>query len=160
MLTRSPASWNVRGATFALWLLAAASAAYWALKLGSAPHRSVPVAQSARGPAAVDPMAVSRLLGGGTPAPGMAAAPQPTLASRFILVGVAADASSGNGAAVISVDGKPARPYRVGSYLDQGVLLQSVQGRRAVLAALPGGPPLVVLELPAPPPLQVPAAAR
>ncbi|MDB5858882.1 MAG: hypothetical protein JWQ76_2571, partial [Ramlibacter sp.] len=93
----------------------------------------------------------SRLLGGGVAAPGLAAAPLPTLASRFILVGVAAHASSGGGAAVISVDGKPARPFRVGSFLDQGILLQSVQGRRAVLAALPDGPPLVVLELPAPP---------
>jgi general secretion pathway protein C len=151
MLTRSPASWTVRGATFALWLLAAASAAYWALQLGSAPRRSAPVAQGARGPSAVDPAAITRLLGGGVVAAGVAAAPIPTLASRFILVGVAAQARSGDGAAVISVDGRPARPFRVGSFVDQGILLQSVQGRRAVLAALPDGPPLVVLELPASP---------
>ena len=153
MLTRSPATWTVRGATFALWLLAAASAAYWALQLGAAPRRGAPVAQPFRGPAAVDAAAISRLLGGGVAAPGMAAAPQATLASRFTLIGVAAHASSGNGAAVIAVDGKPARTFRVGSFLDQGILLQSVQGRRAVLAALPGGPPLVVLELPPPPPM-------
>ena len=153
MLTRSPASWTVRGATFALWLLAAASAAFWALQLGSSPQRGAPVAQPARGPAAVDPVAITRLLGGGVAAPGTASAPLPTLASRFILVGVAAQASSGGGAALISVDGKPARPFRVGNFVDQGILLQSVQGRRAVLAALPDGPPLLVLELPAPPPV-------
>ena len=133
------------------------STAYWALQLGSAPHRGAPVAQAQRGAASVDPAEITRLLGGGVAAPGMAVAPVATLASRFTLVGVAAQATSGGGAAVISVDGKPARPFRVGSFLDQGILLQSVQGRRAVLAALPDGPPLAVLELPAPPPMLMPA---
>lgn len=147
MLQPNSATWTVRGATFALWLLAAGSAAYWALKLGSAPSRPAPVASAARGLASVDPAAIARLLGGSSTA--VAAAPQPSLASRFNLVGVVAGVASGGGAAVISVDGKPARPYRVGSQLDEGLVLQSVQGRRAVLAAQADGPPVLTLELPA-----------
>lgn len=146
MVTARAASWVVRAATFVLWALAAASVVYWTLKLGtrSPPVAAVPVA--ARAPAPIDPMAVARLLGS-SPAAQQAAAPVATLASRFSLLGVAARAS-GVGAALISVDGKPAKPYRVGSQLDEGIVLQAVQGRRAVLAATAGGPPLVTLELP------------
>lgn len=147
MLQPNPASWTVRGTTFALWLLAAGSVAFWALKLGSAPTRPAPVAARAPGPASVDPIAIARLLGGAA-SNGVVAAAQPSLASRFNLVGVVAGVASGGGAAVISVDGKPARPYRVGSQLDEGLVLQSVQGRSAVLAAQADGPPLLTLELP------------
>ncbi|HZY15973.1 MAG TPA: type II secretion system protein N, partial [Ramlibacter sp.] len=54
----------------------------------------------------------------------------------------------GGGAAILSVDGKPARPYRVGSLVEEGLVLQSVQPRSATLAAEVRGPALVVLELP------------
>ena len=79
-----------------------------------------------------------------------AAAPaaMPSLASRLQLVGVVAGVRSGDGAAVISVDGKPARPYRVGASIEEGLVLQSVQGRRAVLAAQANGQSLLTLELP------------
>ncbi|MBC5785047.1 general secretion pathway protein C [Ramlibacter sp. USB13] len=148
MWTPTPA-WTVRGATFALWALAAASAVAWGLKLGgqSAP-RTVPPAPL-RAPAAVDPVALASLLGS-APAAAAATVAAPTLASRFHLVGVAAGAASGAGAAVISVDGKPARPYRVGSSIEEGVVLQSVRGRQAVLASS-AGQPLATLELPPPP---------
>jgi general secretion pathway protein C len=147
MLTRTPATWTVRGATFALWALAAASAAYWGLKLGSGSVRGkVPVAPP-RQVVAADPVAIARLLGS---TPTAAAAPMAvaSLSSRFQLIGVAAGATSGAGGAIIAVDGKPARPYRVGSPIEEGLILQSVQGRRAVLAADPRGPALVVLEVP------------
>jgi general secretion pathway protein C len=49
---------------------------------------------------------------------------------------------------VISVDGKPARPYRVGSFVDDGLVLQSVHGRQAVIASALGDGPAVTLELP------------
>jgi general secretion pathway protein C len=150
MVTPSPATWTVRGATFALWLLAAASAAYWGLKLGTGPALIAPPPAGGRVATAVDPAAIARLLGGTAPLPGASApAPVATLASRFNLIGVAAGASSGGGAAVISVDGKPARPYRVGSIVEEGLILQSVQARRAVLAAQPTGPAVLTLELPA-----------
>lgn len=148
MVTPMPATWTVRGATFALWLLAAACAAFWAMRLGSAPEVAAPLPAGPRA-VAVDPAAIAGLLGGGPAAPGVAAAaPVASLASRFQLVGVAAGASSGGGAAVIAVDGKPAKPFRVGSFVDDGLVLQSVQGRRAVLATQPGGAAAVTLELP------------
>ena len=146
-------AWTVRGATFALWALAAASAVAWGLKLGGQARPLAVPAPPPRAVAAVDPTALARLLGG---APSAAASPAaaPSFASRFRLVGVAAGAESGGGAAVISVDGKPARPYRVGASLEEGVVLRSVHARQAVLAT---GTGQVTLELPPPAP---PATAQ
>jgi general secretion pathway protein C len=146
MLTPAPAPWIVRGATFALWALAAGSAAYWGLKVSaSAAPVAAPVAPPRQvGP--VDPVAVARMLGS-TPAAAAPAPPVIALASRFQLVGVAAGARSGGGAAVIAVDGKPARPYRVGSTIEEGLVLQSVRGRQAVIASREGQP-VLTLELP------------
>lgn len=148
MLTQAPSTWTVRGATFALWLLAAASAVSWGLKLGAAPATVAPPA-AATPAVAVDAGAIARLLGGVPAGPqAVAAAPVASLASRFQLVGVAAGARSGGGAAVIAVDGRPAKPFRVGMVVEEGLVLQSVQGRQAVLASQPGGAPVLTLELP------------
>jgi general secretion pathway protein C len=149
MLTASPATWTVRGATFALWALAAASAVYWGLALAGRPSSVNAPAAPARPVPAPDPLAIARVLGG-TPSAAVAAAPLPTLASRLQLVGVAAGERSGCGAAVISLDGKPARPYRVGTMIEEGLVLQSVHGRQATLGARADGPPRLTLELPAP----------
>jgi general secretion pathway protein C len=147
MLQSRPAAWSVRGATFALWALAAGSAAFWGLQLGGSAQRAAVPVPPPRAVAAVDAAAIARLLGS-TPGAAVQAAPAASLASRFQLVGVVAGAHSGGGAAVLSVDGKPARPYRVGTSIDDGLVLQSVQGRTATLAATPDGPPLLTLELP------------
>ena len=148
MLTLSPATWTVRGATLALWALAAASVVFWALKLGATSSSALAPLPPARGVVAPDPGAIARLLGG-VPTVATATA-QPTLASRFQLVGVVAGERSGGGAAVISVDGRPARPYRVGTSLDQGLVLQWVRGRTAAIAASMSAQPLLTLELPQP----------
>jgi general secretion pathway protein C len=103
----------------------------------------MPVA--ARTPVPADPAAVARLLGA-SPA-STAAAPVASLASRFVLVGVVASPSH-KGAALIAVDGKPAKPFRVGSAVDDRLVLQSVGSRRAVLAESTDGPAVVTLELP------------
>jgi general secretion pathway protein C len=149
MVRMRDSNWTVRGTTFLLWGVAAASAVAWGLKLGN-PMAQGPVASpAARAPLAADPAAVARFLGqvqGSGPA-ATAAAP---LSSRFSLVGVVADRSK-QGAALISVDGRPPKPFRVGSAIDEGLLLQSVQRRSAVLAASPDGPAVVTLELPAQP---------
>ena len=145
MVTMMQGSWAVRGATFALWGLLAGSAAYWALKLGAAPAGPA-AAPDVRGVAPADPAAVARLLGA-SPVAAMAA-PVASLSSRFALVGVAA-AASHDGAALIAVDGKPAKPFRVGSAVDDALVLKSVDGRRAVLAARLDGPAVLTLELPA-----------
>jgi general secretion pathway protein C len=69
------------------------------------------------------------------------------LASRFQLQGVmAGDASQG--AALLAVDGKAAKPFRVGAVVADGLVLQSAQGRRVSLGATTNGPPTLELELP------------
>ena len=135
----------IRVSAFLLWALVAASAAYWGMKVGGPDGASTAVAAAQRTAAPADPAAVARLLGS-TPA-AVAAAPMVNLSSRFSLIGVVA-ARSHRGAALIAVDGKPARPFRVGVAVDEGLVLQSVEGRRAVLAASAGGPAVVTLEMP------------
>ena len=72
----------------------------------------------------------------------------PSLASRFQLQGVLAGGGS-QGVALIAVDGKSAKPYRVGAWVTEGLVLQSAQGRRISLGAALNTPEMVVLELPA-----------
>ncbi len=141
-------NWTVRGVTFALWAAAAASAAYWGLKAGGAGAVVTGPAAAMRAPLQADPAAVARLLGQAAPT-GAVAAAAPPLASRFQLMGVVAD-NAQRGAALIAVDGRPAKPYRVGASVDDGLVLQSVRGRQAVLAASAQGPAVVTLELPVP----------
>ena len=134
--------------TFAIWALGAGSAAYWGLKI-SAHNQSasaVPVGQDAVG--SVDSSAVSRALGAVRVE--NASAVLAPVVGRYSLTGVAAVSASGQrGVALIAIDGKPARPYRVGAVLEDGVLLQSVEARRATLGATTNGAVLAVLELPA-----------
>jgi general secretion pathway protein C len=147
MVNNLPNSWTVRGATLVLWAAAAASVAYWALKLTASPATG-PVPAVTRQVQPPDPAAVARLLGFSPTAAPTAAAP--SAASRFNLVGVVAGASGG-GAALISVDGKPAKPFRVGAALDDSLVLQSVEGRRARLGPQRDGPATVTLDLPVQP---------
>lgn len=146
MVSNLHSRWAVAGSTFVLWALVAGSAVYWGLKLtGGAGAAPVPVA--GRAPAPADPAAVARLLGSSPVT--ASAAPAASLSSRFNLVGIVAGPNR-QGTALIAVDGKPAKPFRVGSAVDEGLVLQSVEGRRAVLAATADGPPTLALELPAP----------
>jgi len=144
MVSNSQNRWVVAAATFALWALVAASAVYWGLKLAARPGATAAAPPAVRAPVPVDPMAVARLLG----ATQAAAAPTPSLASRFSLVGVVASRSH-QGAALITVDGKPPKPFRVGAAVDPGLVLKSVEPRRAILAATADGAPVLTLELPA-----------
>jgi general secretion pathway protein C len=137
---------GVRAVTFALAMLAALSATYWGLKStqSSSVSTAAPVAASAVTP--LDPKSVAKALGGGkTSVPGKAEA---TGSTPFVLVGVLAEGSR-KGAALIAVDGKPAKPFAVGARVADGFVVQSVSGRRAMLAATADGPALVTLELPA-----------
>jgi general secretion pathway protein C len=145
MVTNMQNRWAVAGSTFLLWALVAGSAVYWGMRL-SAPAGGPAMAPAVvRTPSAADPAALARLLGA---SPTTAAAkPAPSAASRFALVGVVANRSQ-RGAALISIDGKPAKPYRVGSTIEEGLVLQSVAARRAVLAESATGPAVVTLELP------------
>jgi len=118
--------------TFVLWALAFASAAFWGLRL-SGPADGAPYPPAAApSREAPDTAALARALGAVNE---VAAAPAaPPAASRFALLGVLAGSSQA-GAALIAVDGQPAKPFRVGSEVASGYVLQSVAPRRAVLGA-------------------------
>jgi general secretion pathway protein C len=146
MVSHSQSNWTVRGLTFVVWAAATASAAYWGLKLSAQSATAPAAAQALRAPPPADPAAVARLLGYSPTA--AAAAPAAPVASRFSLVGVVAGRSS-DGAALIGVDGRPPKPFKVGSSVDGSLVLKSVEPRRAVLAASAQGPAVVTLELPA-----------
>lgn len=142
MATVSQSRWALPVITLTVWTLAAGSMTYWGLKLVSGGNLVAAPPAPAAAPA-VDPLIVARVLG----ARAQAAAPQASLASRFALQGVVAG-SPGGGAALIAVDGKPARPFRVGSSVEEGLILQSATARQATLAATRDGPALVRLEMP------------
>lgn len=143
MVSNLQSRWTVAGSTFILWALLASSAVYWGLKLsrGNGPE-GAPVA--VRAPVPADPAVVARLLGY---SPNLSAPQAPSLASRFALLGVVASLAH-DGAALIAVDGRPAKPFRVGAAVSESLVLQSVEARRAVLAASADGPPVVTLDLP------------
>ena len=130
--------------TLLVWGAVAFSAVTWGLRwsaTGAAPSNATAAAQTLP---EVDATAAARSLGA---APVQAAA-TPTLASRFQLQGVMAGGPNA-GAALIAVDGKPAKPYRVGAVVADGMVLQSVEGRRISVGASMDGPQTLVLELPA-----------
>ncbi|MDO9164716.1 MAG: type II secretion system protein N [Rhodoferax sp.] len=148
MQNHSHSIWWLRIATFSVAALAAASATFWVLKWTAAAPVGPSAAVNFAGPSQADPQVVARLLGGGQT--GIAAAQAVTIdtaASRFKLTGVVADRAKG-GYALISVDGKPARPYRVGTLVDNALVLQSVAPRSAALAASADAPVSIILDLP------------
>lgn len=141
--------WRLRIVTFTLAALAAASATFWVLKWSdSASASPIPAAVIYSDKAAADPQAVARLLGGGgAGAPAVSSSAPDNAADRFKLTGVVANRAQG-GYALISVDGKPARPFQVGSQVDDDLVLQSVAPRSAVLAARLDAPATLTLALP------------
>ena len=143
MQTNAFQVWGTRLAALVLAALAALSGTYWALK--STHASSVPSAAPAAGFTGLDPQALARALGGGG-AVAPAGAPVAT-STAYVLVGVLADRQHG-GAALISVDGKAAKPYRVGAPVEGNLVLQSVVGRRAVLASGMDSPAQMTLEMP------------
>jgi general secretion pathway protein C len=147
-------------ATFLIWLLAAASVVFWVLQFvkGPASPLSAAVAAPSPGSAAVDAQALAKGLGGGYVAPldargdtaSNATPPAPSVfqAARFVLTGVVVSKSTNPSVALIAVDGKPPRPYRVGTTLADGIVLHSVSAGKAMLSAGMQAAPGLTLELP------------
>ncbi len=148
MLARPSLSGSRRLITFFVWALVALCAVFWGMRLGTPRAVTGGAAPAVRLPEPVDPQALARLLG----ATGTAADAQPAAGARLVLVGVVAG-PSGAGAALISVDGAAARPYRVGREVPGALYLQSLQPRLARLGPQPDGPTTLTLELPALAPL-------
>jgi general secretion pathway protein C len=133
----------VQFATLVLWALAAACVVFWGLRLaGRSAGPAVPVAPA---PApAVDTAALAKALGAGIVAPAAA----PVVATRLVLVGVLAGTASGGGAALIAIDGQPAKPYRVGAAVRDGLVLQSLARRQARLGPQVDGATTTTLDIP------------
>lgn len=149
---------SVRVCAFVIWAMVAASAVFWGLRLfvraADAPSHAVPVGGvvAVRGD-------LSRLLGAAPVATLAAPVASPEVTSRFRLVGVMAPRKSskatpsGQGVALIAVDGKPPKAYAVGARLDTDLVLQTVSLRSASIGPAQGSP-TVKLEIP---PLPAPA---
>ena len=138
--------WWVRMVTMALWAAAAASVVWWGLRVqgGAAQAPSSATLPAAAPVPVADQAAVARLLGAAAPAgPAMA----PVAANRFVLLGVVASPSK-LGSALIAVDGKPGRAFRVGSKVDEGIVLEAVEPRKARLAPVAGAGEPILLEMP------------
>ncbi len=144
-LPYAPARWPAASMTTLLWALAAASIVFWVLRLAAPADAVAPPAVPATVAAPPDPAAVARLLG--AQAPRKTVAPAPELASRFVLLGVVAD-TAGQGAALLAIDGKPPRPYRVGAALADGYVLRSLDARAATVGISTSGPAALSLQLP------------
>ncbi len=144
-------SMKVRLLAFVIWAAVAASAVFWLLRLASsspaAPAHTMAVATNV--PVRGD---LTRVFGAPPPvaSPAAPAPAEPALASRFKLLGVAAPKGGGaeGGLALIAVDGKPPRGFKVGAVIDGDLVLQSVHARGATLGRS-GAAPAVSLELPA-----------
>lgn len=147
MVTNTYSKWGVRLGTLALWAAAGASVVFWGLRLSApAATGSAPVVLPP--PVAPDAQALARLLGVPAHPTVAAAGPVAPVASRFVLVGVLAGRQSGGGAALIAVDGKPAKPFRVGAVVDDGLVVQALGPRQAQLGAALDGPATVTLDMP------------
>jgi general secretion pathway protein C len=125
---------------------AAASVVFWVLKFPSGSAvLNAPVVQSPSQTTAAateqPSIHMARALGVQTPAPEVSMAQS----SRFQLWGVVAGAS-GQGSALIAVDGQPPRAFRVGQDVNDGLKLVSLTPRQARLQSFGQA---LLLELPA-----------
>ncbi|MBL8287598.1 MAG: hypothetical protein JNL85_06430 [Rubrivivax sp.] len=146
---------SARWPTFLVWALVAASAVAWGLKLfvtapGAPPQVAIAgQAQLPRGD-------VTRVLGADAPPPVDAAAGESlaggSAEGRVQLLGVVAprgNETARNGVALIAVDGKPAKAFRVGAVVFDDNVLQAVRARGADLGPM-GGKVAVALNIPPP----------
>jgi general secretion pathway protein C len=142
-------------ATFLVWLLLAGSVAFWGLRFVKGPSAPASTSVATASPAPVlDPQALALGLGAGLARAGStplaASADAGNLqASRFVLSGVVVNQTGpGSGIALIATDGKPPRPYRVGTAVAEGVVLHSVEPGKAMLGASTSEKPQLTLDLP------------
>jgi general secretion pathway protein C len=141
-----------RLSAFVIWALVAASAVFWGLRLIVRSPEAPPYTVSV-GDAASVSGDLTRLLGT-PPVAAAAVVATPEIASRFRLTGVMAPKPPATqGVALIAVDGKLPRAFRVGAAVDGELVLQSVSLRTAAIGP-PRGATAVTLELP---PLPAPA---
>ncbi len=137
-------TWWTRIATFLVAGLTSASIAWWGLTLNT-PSAGLPLVDS-RPPPQIDASALGRALGAGTMSATQDTTPTP-VAITIQLLGVVAS-EAGQGHALMAVGGAPAKTYKVGSAVSDGLVLQSVSARSANLGPTLAGPASQTLELP------------
>jgi general secretion pathway protein C len=142
--------WTVKITTFLLWALAAGSAAFWVLKnvQGTAYVRPDAVAKVLMPNLAAEQNITPKIalaLGAKNPVTPTAASALATVQARLQLQGVLSVGDK-SGAALISVDGKPAKPYRMGSAIEDGLEVTSIKAREASIGT--NGVAAFTLELP------------
>jgi general secretion pathway protein C len=135
-------TWTTRIITFLLWALTAASAAFWVLQGASAKVSSSGQALGAVAPNSASNSAaslstatspqltaqVAMALGAKNAVTPTAASELSALQARFQLMGVL-NAGGKRGVALIALDGKPAKPYRVGTSIEDDWQVLSVAAR-------------------------------
>ena len=133
---------------FFIWALVAASTAFWGVKIFAATRPVPPGAQAPQAVAANGPM--ERLFGAVAVQTAAAPATHPE-SERFQLVGVIAPpgGAAQGGFAIITLDGQPARTWRVGATVDGNTSLLGVSKRGAEFGPQ-GGPTSFTLQLPEP----------
>ena len=140
------ARWPAAGAAAVVWAVVAGSVVLWWLHM----PRPAPIPQTpaSLGQTPGDTQArggVERALGHTR-----TVAATPDVQKRFVLLGVIA-APSGQGSALLAVDGQPARAFTKGQNVTDGWRLDSVSTTSVRIAPLSGGPWLE-LALPQPRP--------
>ena len=144
-----------RWGSFLVWAAVAAAAAFWGLRL-FADARGLPAHTQIVGAADAPRGDVARLLG--EPDIGAARVAQAPAPSRYKLVGVITPRRAADEAvalALIAIDNKPAKAYRVGAVVEGNTVLREVGPRGASIGPRDG--PATALELP---PLAAAASSR
>jgi general secretion pathway protein C len=137
--------WMPRLAAFVLALLLAATVVFWIMRWPSGEiGPALPLAEARNELPPANATLMARLLG---QAEVTEAAAAPSAASRFLLTGIIAS-GRGRGVALVSIDGKPPKPYHEGSQIEEGWMLQSVEPRSIALATDAKAPVGLRLELP------------
>ena len=143
--------WTVKITTFLLWALATGSAAFWVLQNvhGKASDNS---GESSNVVATANLAAEQNLtpkvalaLGAKNPVTPTAASALAAMQARFQLQGVLSVGGK-SGAALISVDGKPAKPYRLGVAIEDGLEVTAIKARSVAIGQ--NGTEAFTLELP------------
>jgi general secretion pathway protein C len=146
--------WTVKITTLLLWAFAAGSAAFWVLQntqASSADAQSAAKSVAAFSPQPADnaTLQMAMALGAKNPVVPTAASVLAALQARLQLQGIVAvggAASNQSSAALISVDGKPAKPYRTGAAIEDGLEVTSIKAYSVAIGS--NGAQAFSLELP------------
>jgi general secretion pathway protein C len=143
---------SARWITLLVWAAVAAATLYWGLRLGVRPT-PVPREAQVADTAVVPRGDLTRLFGVDAPPP-VATTTEPAPDARFTLLGVVNPRSpqaAREGLALIAVEGKPPRAFRVGAVVDGQNVLKAVNARGATLGPADGAA-TIALNLPPPAP--------